>query len=449
MQRAVLQHSLRATMKREVETHRNNVDAILEIVPTGLFTLDHDMRVRSMNQAAEKLLGLSAGEGLGLTCKEILGEHICAPDCAFRKSLHEGLLQRDWSVKVRLRRGDRRELLLSTAFLGAESEDQHQVAVSVKDITEAERLHRALHERWVFHGLICASAEMKEVVTLVRELAPFDSTVLVLGESGTGKEVIARAMHAESKRRSKPFVTVNCSAYSEGLLESELFGHVAGSFTGAMRDRQGRFESADGGTVFLDEIGEISPAIQVKLLRVLQERTIERVGDQKTVPVDIRVVAATNRDLRQEVRDDNFREDLFYRLNVITVDVPPLRQRRNDIPALTEHFVPKYAQETGKKVDSVSEEALETLLRYDWPGNVRELENAIEHAVVRTHSPIILPKDLPQEVRGVGSDDSSSPHESRIEAAMAATGGKVGRAAEILGVHRTTLWRWLKNNGRA
>ena len=309
-------------MSHEAESPQNDVDAIMEIVPTGLFTLDHEMRVRSMNRAAEKLLGLRNGEALGLACTEILGQHICTPDCAFRKSLHEGLLQRDWPVRVRLRRGDQRELLLSTALLGADSKDQHQVVVSVKDVTEAESLRRALHERWEFHGLICASPEMKQVVTLVRELAPFDSTVLVLGESGTGKEVIARAMHDESKRRSKPFVTVNCSAYSEGLLESELFGHVAGSFTGAMRDREGRFESAHGGTVFLDEIGEISRTIQVKLLRVLQERTIERVGDQKTVPVDIRVVAATHRDLRQDVRDGTFREDLFYRLNVITVDVP-------------------------------------------------------------------------------------------------------------------------------
>ncbi len=435
-------------MNQENENYRSNLDAILEIVPSGLFTLDHEMRVRSMNHTAERLLGLGSGEGFGLTCKDILVPHVCTEDCAFRRSLNEGVLQRDWAVKVRLRKGGRRELLFSTAFLAAGDDRDGEVAVSIKDITEVESLRRALHERWVFHGLVCASGEMKEVVTLVRELAPFDSTVLILGESGTGKEVIARAMHEESKRRGKPFVTVNCSAYSEGLLESELFGHVAGSFTGAMRDRQGRFESANGGTLFLDEIGEVSPAIQVKLLRVLQERVIERVGDQTPIPVDIRVVAATNRDLRNEVMIGNFREDLFYRLNVITVDVPPLRDRRNDIPALTEHFLPRYAGETGKKVDSVSEEAIEILLRHDWPGNVRELENAIEHAVVRSRSPIILPKDLPQEVRGGRPEVTGMGSESRIDAAMDAAGGKVGRAAEILGVHRTTLWRWLKKNGR-
>ena len=436
-------------MNHENETRRNNLDAILEIVPSGLFTLDHDMRIRSMNRAAERLLGLSPGEGFGLTCKEILGPHICAPDCAFRRSLNEGTLQRDWAVKVQLRKGGRRELLLSTAFLGAETRESREVAVAIKDITEAENIRQALTERWVFHGLVCASAEMKEIVTLVRELAPFDSTVLILGESGTGKEVVARAMHEESKRREKPFITVNCSAYSEGLLESELFGHVSGAFTGAMRDRQGRFESANGGTLFLDEIGEISQTIQIKLLRVLQERIIERVGDQTQIPVDIRVVAATNRDLRQEVKDGRFREDLFYRLNVITVDLPPLRDRRKDIPALTEHFLPRFADDTGKKVESFSEEALENLLSYDWPGNVRELENVVEHAVVRTRSPIILPKDLPRELRGGGAAVSGSTDESRIDAAMSAAGGRIGRAAEILGVHRTTLWRWLKKNGRA
>ncbi len=436
-------------MNQENEIRRNNLDAILEIIPSGLFTLDHDMKIRSMNRAAERLLGLSPGEGFGLTCKDILGPHICAPDCAFRRTLNEGSLQRDWAVKVRLKKGGRRELLLSTAYLGAEDEENREVAVSVKDITEAEQLRKALHERWVFHGLVCASGEMKEIVTLVRELAPFDSTVLILGESGTGKEVIARALHEESKRRESPFVTVNCSAYSEGLLESELFGHVTGAFTGAVRDRKGRFESANGGTLFLDEIGEVSQAIQVKLLRVLQERVIERVGDQTPLPVDIRVVAATNRDLRQEVRSGGFREDLFYRLNVITVDLPPLRDRRKDIPALAEHFLPRFAEKTGKKMDAFSEEALEILLHHDWPGNVRELENAVEHAVVRTRGPVIVPKDLPREVRGGGPEAAGPANESRIDAAMTATGGRVGQAAEILGIHRTTLWRWLKKNGRA
>jgi PAS domain S-box-containing protein len=436
-------------MSNPEEQHNQNLDSILGIVSTGLFTMNHDMKIMSMNRAAERLLGLDQGEGLGLTCKEALGSQICAPDCRFRKTLNERGLHRDWALKVRLKKGGQRELLLSTAYLSSPGGDGRQVLVSIKDVTESERLRKALHDRWVFHGLVCASGKMKEIVTLVRELAPFDSTVLLLGESGTGKELIARAMHEESKRRGKPFITVNCSAYSEGLLESELFGHVQGSFTGAMRDRQGRFEAANGGTVFLDEIGEISPAVQVKLLRVLQERIIERVGDQKAVPVNIRVVAATNRDLRKFVKEDKFREDLFYRLNVITVDLPPLRERREDIPVLAEHFLPRFSEETGKQVDSISEDAMDALLRCDWHGNVRELENAMEHAVVRARGPVILKRDLPLEIRGETQPVEPGNEEARVEAAMVAAGGKVGRAAEILGVHRTTLWRWLQRRERS
>jgi two-component system response regulator HydG len=240
-------------------------------------------------------------------------------------------------------------------------------------------------------------------------------------------------------------VTVNCSAYPEGLLESELFGHRRGSFTGAVRDRRGRFLVANGGTVFLDEIGEISSTVQVKLLRVLQEHVIEPVGQERPVPVDIRVVAATNRDLRAAVRAGRFREDLYYRLNVITIDLPPLRERSEDVPVLSAHFVERLATRTEKDVRGIADDAMEALLRHDWPGNVRELENALEHAVVRARGRLIRARDLPPEVRGGGAIALESGRlESRIDAALAAAGGKVGRAAEILGVHRTTVWRHLK-----
>jgi transcriptional regulator with GAF, ATPase, and Fis domain len=275
---------------------------------------------------------------------------------------------------------------------------RREVAVAIKDITEAESLRHALDDRWKFHGLVCASGEMKEVVTLVRELAPFDSTVLVLGESGTGKEVIARAMHEESKRRLMPFVTVNCSAYSEGLLESELFGHAAGSFTGAMRDRQGRFESANGGTVFLDEIGEISPTIQVKLLRVLQERTFRRLGGTEEIEADIRIIAATNRDLARLIAEGRFREDLFYRINVIPLQLPPLRDRHEDIPLLAEHFLDRFRQQMGKPIEGFSAEALRRLEAYGWPGNVRQLENVIERAVALERGTSIQVEALPADV---------------------------------------------------
>ncbi len=432
------------------DCRRRSLDALIGIVGVGIFTAGPDLEVRSMNAEAERMLGFERGEAIGLSCRETLGPDLCSSTCAFRMTFVDKNTRKGWTVTVTNRRGEERDLLLSTAFLDAPEPADQEVAVILRDVTEAEQIRKALQDRWSFHGLVCASGKMKEIVSLVRELAPYDSTVLILGESGTGKEIIAHAVHEESPRHEKPFVTVNCSAYPEGLLETELFGHVRGAFTGAFNDRKGRFVAANGGTLFLDEIGEISQAVQVKLLRVLQDHVIERVGDQKPIPVDIRIVAATNRDLRREVLEGRFREDLYYRLNVLTVHLPPLRERREDVPALTDHFLTKYAERTGKTIKAVSDDAMEHLLRHEWPGNVRELENAIEHAVVRAHGAILTAADLPSEVRGglPGSAPTRGNLATRIDAALAASGGKVGRAAEILGVHRTTVWRHLRRRER-
>ena len=433
-------------MSTFTDCRRRSLEALIGIVGVGVFTAGPDLKIRSMNREAERLLGFGPGEAVGLTCRESLGPDLCSSTCAFRMTFIDRTARKDWTAQVTNRRGESRNLLLSTAFLDAPEPAEQEVAVILRDVTEAEQIRKALQDRWTFHGLVCASGKMKEIVSLVRELAPYDSTVLILGESGTGKEIIAHAVHEESPRNRQPFVTVNCSAYPEGLLESELFGHVRGAFTGAFADRKGRFVAANGGTLFLDEIGEISPAVQVKLLRVLQDHVIERVGDQKPIPVDLRVVAATNRDLRQEVREGRFREDLYYRLNVITVHLPALRERREDVPALTDHFLGIYAARTGKAIRAVSDEAMDLLLRHDWPGNVRELENAIEHAVVRAHGVVLTARDLPSEVRGrvVGTAATGGDLPARIDAALAASDGRLGRAAEILGVHRTTVWRHMR-----
>ena len=433
-------------MSTYTDCRRRSLEALIGIVGIGVFTAGPDLKIRSMNAEAERLLGFQPGEAAGLSCRETLGPDLCSSTCAFRMTFIDRSPRKDWTVRVTNRRGEARDLLLSTAFLDAPEPAEQEVAVILRDVTEAEQIRKALRDRWTFHGLVCASGKMKEIVSLVRELAPYDSTVLILGESGTGKEIIAHAVHEESPRKSKPFVTVNCSAYPEGLLESELFGHVRGAFTGAFSDRKGRFVAANGGTLFLDEIGEISAAVQVKLLRVLQDHVIERVGDQKPIPVDLRVVAATNRDLREEVRTGRFREDLYYRLNVITVHLPPLRERREDVPALTDHFLGIYTARTGKTVQTVSDETMDLLLRHDWPGNVRELENAIEHAVVRAHGAVLTARDLPPEVRrqAGGTPLPTGNLSTRIDAALAAAGGRVGRAAEILGVHRTTVWRHIR-----
>jgi len=413
-------------------------DALIELLPIGVFRLDPNLLVRSFNPAAAELVGLSATEVLNRPCKEVLKCSFCRSDCAAVEARDEGAVRRSFPVEIARADGTRRSVLIDAVPL-----EDGSVAVMLRDVTESERLRQALHDRWVFHGLVCVSPSMKEVVGKVRDVAPYDSTVLILGESGTGKEVVARGLHAESPRAPKPFVVVNCAAYSETLLESELFGHVRGSFTGADRDRRGRFELAHGGTVLLDEIGEISQKIQVKLLRVLQEREIERVGESRPRPVDIRILASTNRDLWREVTEGRFREDLFYRLNVFTVQLPPLRERKEDIPALVDYLLQRLAERTGKKVRNVSEGVLATLLEHDWPGNVRELENVLESGVVRTRGDILQEIDIHRR----GSMTATETPSKRMEEALRRTAGCVTRAARLLGVHRTTLWRHMRETG--
>ncbi|MGQ0613384.1 MAG: sigma-54 interaction domain-containing protein [Planctomycetaceae bacterium] len=417
--------------------------ALLDVLPVGVFVIDEEQRVCSINPAAAKILGVEAEAAVGSTCEQLMRCRICGPACATCHAQESGQPQLGFPTEIRRRDGTTCSLLIDAVPV-----DARRVAVILRDVTEGVRIRlamQALQERWVFHGMLCVSASMKEIVGQIRDVAPYASTVLVLGESGTGKEVVARAIHAESPRSAKPIVAVNCSAYSENLLESELFGHVRGSFTGAERDRRGRFEMAEGGTVFLDEIGEISPKIQVKLLRVLQEREIERVGESKPRAVDIRVVAATNRDLGREVREGRFREDLYYRLNVFTLTLPPLRERREDIPALTDHLLQRISQRTGKNVRRVSEEALAILLHHSWPGNVRELENVIENAVVRVRGEVIAAADLPVPFYADAGPQITSL--DRVREALRRTGGCVTRAARLLGMHRTTLWRHMREAG--
>ncbi len=310
-----------------------------------------------------------------------------------------------------------------------------------------------------FAEIIGQSKPMHEVFALVDKVAATKATVLLTGESGTGKELVARAIHARSPRRDEPFVAVNCMALPDTLLESELFGHEKGAFTGAVGRRKGRFELADGGTLLLDEVGEIAPALQVKLLRVLQERTFERVGGNAPITVDVRIVAATNRDLSQAVAKGRFRDDLYYRLNVVRIELPPLRERGEDLPALVAHFVQKYAAEVGRAAPEVSPQAMERIYRHPWPGNVRELENALERAVILA-GPKIRPEDLPLEMgsadegartelpTGMGITEAVEDLEQRmIKRALAEAGGVQARAAEALGITKSNLAYKLKKYG--
>jgi DNA-binding NtrC family response regulator len=310
-------------------------------------------------------------------------------------------------------------------------------------VQEAQRLRDRLRERNAFSHIVSSDAKMEAVLELVSRVGPSRASVLITGESGTGKELIAEAIHAASPRAKAPFVRLHCAALSESLLESELFGHERGAFTGAVGRREGRFKQADGGTLLLDEIGEIPPAVQVKLLRFLQERAFERVGGNETLKVDVRVIAATNRDLQAEIKRGTFREDLFYRLNVVTVELPPLRERRADIPVLASFFLRRYAAENGKKIDTFSDDALRTLLEYRWPGNVRELENIVERAVVLCEGPRIENKHLPPTVatseprEGVPPIPGSTIAELEryaILKTLEACGGSTSKAATVLGV---------------
>jgi DNA-binding NtrC family response regulator len=313
---------------------------------------------------------------------------------------------------------------------------------------ETRELRQRVKSRVAPENIVGGAPAMQAVFEVIDQVAPSRATVLITGESGTGKELVANAIHQRSTRADKPFIKLHCAALAESLLESELFGHEKGSFTGAMARKDGRFSLADGGTLFLDEIGEISPSVQVKLLRFLQEHEFERVGGTQTIKVDVRVIAATNKNLAEEVKHGKFREDLYYRLNVVTLDMPPLRARRTDIPVLANFFLDRYAKENDKKLDGFASQTLDMLSHYDWPGNVRELENAIERAAVLAKGPLVEPTNLPANIRPVAAPTGAPTipgatmadiERYAILETLKATGGSTSRAAKILGVSTRTI----------
>jgi len=318
-------------------------------------------------------------------------------------------------------------------------------------------LHSQLDEKYGLDNIIGKNKRMQEIYELIKTIAPGESNVVIYGESGTGKELIAHAIHHNSNRKNGPFIKVSCAVLSENLLESELFGHEKGAFTGAMTRKPGRFELADGGTIFMDDVDDMTPLVQVKLLRVLQEREFERVGGTETVKVNVRVVTASKKDLGEFVKAGRFREDLYYRLNVIAVHLPPLRERKDDIPLLVEHFLKKYAAKSGKKIEEISPDALSRMLEYNWPGNIRELENVMERAVVLNKGKAITVKDLPTliaqgEPQTAITEKSPTTIEEVVKEAekehiirvLRETGGKKNETAKILGISRKTLWEKMK-----
>jgi DNA-binding NtrC family response regulator len=314
-------------------------------------------------------------------------------------------------------------------------------------IEENISLRQKVEDRHNFEGIIAKSPRMMKIFELIKTVAPTNTTILITGDSGTGKEVVARAIHRQSQRRNKPFIVTSCAALPETLLESELFGYEKGSFTGAVERRKGKFEAADKGTLFLDEIGEIDANTQVHLLRALEEKKITRIGSNEEIQVDVRIITATNRNLRTLIQQEKFREDLYYRLNVVTIDLPPLRSRREDILPLAEHFLKKYAKQNNSPVKNFSPEVVEFMLNYDWPGNVRELENMIERGVVLSKDKIITLAEFPQELTNSTPADGKTleaMERNHIQKALEETGGNIARTAKMLGIHRMTLYNKMK-----
>ena len=450
----------------EIWNHRF-ISRIIDSMADGVFTMDSEGNISSWNQSMERISGYTAKEALGKQCGILNWSRCFGETCPASIQKCRIFEQEHTEVKeCQLRHKDGHDVPVIKNASVVKDEDGNILGAveTVTDVTElnqarqrAEQASLRLGEIHRLDNIIGKSQVMQDVFTAIKAAAKSDATVIIQGESGTGKELVAGAIHFNSLRRDKPLVTVNCSALSESLLESELFGHVKGAYTGALRDRIGRFEETAGGTLFLDEIGELSPFIQVKLLRVLQEREIERVGESKKRKIDIRIITATHQNIYSLVGEGRFREDLYYRLKVFPITLPPLRQRKEDIPLLISHFVQIMNKKTGKKVMDTSRDVMRTLMDYHWPGNVRELENAIEHAFVLCKSDRLEIKDLPIEIRQIINSQTTSQSQSTEKPTkqkkmnkesllllLADCGWNKAEAGRRAGVSRTAIWKYMK-----
>jgi len=432
----------------------DEIAVILDSVADGVFTVDGEFRVTSFNRAAEAITGVPREEALGRPCCEVFRASICEAQCALKETMHIGRPIVNRSVYILRPDGERVPISVSTALLKDREGNIMGGVETFRDLRLVEQLRAEIARQYTFADILSKNREMRRLFDILPTVAESDSTVLIEGESGTGKELVARAIHSLSPRRDKPLVTVNCGALPDTLLESELFGYKAGAFTDARKDKPGRFALAEGGTVFLDEIGDVSPALQVRLLRVLEDRTYEPLGGTESVTADVRVVAASNRRLADLVKAGTFRQDLYYRINVVGLTLPPLRQRREDIPLLAEHFIGRFNRLRDKDIIGVSAEVLRTLLTHDYPGNVRELENIIEHAFVLCHGGMIQPEHLPEYLRPAEPAPAAPSVKTLrdleahlIYETMRRHGWNRLATAKELGIHKTTLWRKIKQLG--
>ncbi|MBI5643990.1 MAG: sigma 54-interacting transcriptional regulator [Deltaproteobacteria bacterium] len=433
-----------------------NSDTILNSIADGVIVIGLDHTVLFVNRAAREILARVGAEELltNAKCGDIFGHSGCTFGCLINSTIKTGEHLYNYEVSLE-RNGRSLNLSINTALLKDKNNNVIGGIEIFRDLSLIKELKDELKGRYSFENIIGKNYRVHEVFELLREVAPTKATVLIEGETGTGKELIANAIHHNSPRSNGPFIKVNCAALSEGLLESELFGHVKGAFTGAVSDKIGRFELADGGTLFLDEVGDITPHTQVKLLRVLQEGEFERVGGSKTLKVNVRVITATNKNLKAAVEKGEFREDLFYRLKVVPITLPPLRARKDDIPLLVKHFIEKFNREMSMEITNVSPAAMELLMEYNYPGNIRELEHVIEHAFVRCQGKTLNPEHLPKDLQNrdlVGrvineAEPLKALEKEIIAQALNETGWKYNDCARKLKMSRTTLWRRMKEFG--
>ena len=431
-------------------------EAILESISDGVFTVDSDWHVTSFNRAAEEITGTARAEAIGRRCADVFRSSMCGADCALQQTLQTGRAIVGKSGYIIDSNGNRIPISVSTAVLRHADGRVVGGAETFRDLSLVEALRQELEGRSRVGDLVSRSPLMHRLFEVLPAIAASPSTVLIVGETGTGKELMARTIHDQSPRRQGPFVAVNCAAIPDTLLESELFGYKAGAFTGANRDKPGRFALAKGGTLFLDEIGDISPALQVRLLRVLQDRTYEPLGAIRSETADARVILATHRDLAELVRNGAFREDLYYRVNVVRVELPPLRRRQEDLPLLARQFIERFNRLQGRSVQGIAPEALSLLMAHVWPGNVRELENVIERAFILCREGFIEIAHLPEELTGHGASRAVPPggrsvHDvidaQAIHSALERNGDSRAAAARELGIHKTTLFRRMKKLG--
>ena len=433
-----------------------STEAILESISDGVFTVDPQWRITSFNRAAEEITGVRREEATGRRCSEVFHSSMCELECALQQTLKTGKPVIGKSGYIIDAVGTRIPISVSTAVLKDSKGKIIGGAETFRNLSEIEALRQELEGRFRIGDLLSRSPLMQRVFEVLPAIAASPSTVLILGETGTGKELVARTIHSLSPHNKGPFIAVNCAALPDSLLESELFGYKAGAFTGATRDKPGRFALARGGTLFLDEIGDVSVALQVRLLRVLQERTYEPLGSTRSETTDARIIVATNQDLTEQMRQGAFREDLYYRVNVVRLELPPLRRRKEDLPLLAEQFIARFNRLQQKSIQGIAAEALSLLMAYDWPGNVRELENVIERSFILCPEGYIGLAHLPEELTAHGAthpptSEVQTAHDlidaQSIRTALERNQFNRSAAARELGIHKTTFFRRVKRLG--